>query len=470
MKISGLRAFLVLTAAALCSCGAAGDTERDAAPPGKPNIVFILVDDLGWKDLGCTGSTLYETPHIDALASEGMRFTRAYAAAPVCSPTRASIMTGRYPARVKVTEVLRPRGDYGLSPEEWTLAEMLKGEGYATGAIGKWHLGGTPRFWPEKQGFDVNIAGTGYGMPRSFFWPRWKGNPPIEGNAPGENLTERLSDEAVRFIEAHGGRPFFLYLAFYAVHIPIEGKADKTARYREKLKKRPPRKGEHFNPTYAAMIETVDDGVGRVRETLKRLKIDGKTIVIFFSDNGGLHIRDGGREIYGPATSNLPLRAGKGTLYEGGIREPCIVKWPGVTPPGSVCDTPIISVDFFPTIATLVGLDASKLPTKGPLDGLDLSGLLKDPDAGLEREALYWYYPHYDLRGARPGGVIRAGDWKLIERYDNGQIELFNLEEDPGEKTDLAGKMPDQAARLKRMLAAWRREMNVTAPSGMRRR
>jgi arylsulfatase A len=450
-------------------CFSAGE----ASAHRRPNIVFILIDDLGWADIGCFGSSLYETANVDRLAAEGMRFTDAYAACPVCSPTRASIMTGKYPARLHLTNYIAGRRTRKGSPilpadfmlymrnEEVTIAEVLKSLGYATCHVGKWHMGGDKPYLPESQGFDVNIGGTGSGMPRSFFWPRWKGNPPIQGNFDGEYLPDRLSHEACAFIEANKDEPFFLYLSHYAVHIPIEGKEGKIAKYNEKLDASPPAEGKQDNPYYAAMVESIDDSVGRVLETLRRLKIDDRTIVFFFSDNGGLCTPEGRHT---PATINSPLRAGKGYLYEGGIREPGIVKWPGVVKPGAVCNEPIISVDFYPTICEMAGLEPNKVKTHGPTDGLSIVPLLKNPRASLGRKALYWHYPHFSNQGGSPGAAIRVSDFKLIERYEFGKLELYNLKEDIGETTNLAKEMPDKVKELLRMLRDWRRQVNANMP------
>lgn len=449
----------------LASGGGAGN--------GKPNVVFILIDDMGYADVGCFGSTLYETPNVDRLCAEGMKFTNGYAACPVCSPTRASVMTGKYPARLQLTNFIAGRRKGKNSPilpadfklfmpqEEVTIAERLRSAGYATCHAGKWHLGGAEQYLPQNQGFDVNIGGSGSGMPRSFFWPRWKNNPPLVGNFDGEYLPDRISKDACRFIEQHKDGPFFLYLSHYAVHIPIEGKEEKIARYKRKLEADPPKKGRQDNPYYAAMVESVDESVGRVLETLRRLKLADNTIVFFFSDNGGLCTPEGKHT---PATTNAPLRAGKGYLYEGGIREPWIVKWPGVVKPGTVCSEPVVSVDFLPTICEMVGIPARAPETKGDLDGVSTVPLLKKPKATLGREAIYWHYPHFSNQGGRPGGAVRAGDWKLIERYEHGNLELYNLKDDIGETTNLAEKMPGKARQLQRMLARWRNEVNATMP------
>ena len=447
-------------------------TARAAAR--RPNVVFVLIDDLGWRDVGCFGSTFYETPHIDRLAATGMKFTNAYAACPVCSPTRASIMCGKYPARIRLTDFLKGRRKLKGSPilpadyadqmelDEVTIAEVLKSRGYRTCFLGKWHLGG-PKYYPQFQGFDINIGGTHHGMPRAYFWPRWKNNPPIIGKFPGENLTDRLSQEACQFIKENASKeqPFFLYLSHYAVHIPIQGKEKKIAHYKAKLSASPPRKGRQNNPYYAAMVETVDDSVGRVLNTLRRLKIDDKTIVIFFSDNGGLATREGRHT---PATINAPLRAGKGYLYEGGIREPLIVRWPGVVTPGSVSDEPVVSVDFLPTICEMVGIDFRGVKTNGPVDGISMTPVLKHPAVHLPSRALYWHYPHFSNQGGRPGAAVRLGDWKLIERYEFGNLELYNLKTDPGERNNLAKRFRERAGRMRAMLVNWRQSVHANMP------
>lgn len=440
----------------------------------RPNVVFILIDDLGWADVGCFGSTFYETPNIDRLADHGMRFTQAYAACPVCSPTRASIMTGKSPARLKLTNFLKGQRNRSGSPiltaqyadelplEEVTLAESLKSQGYRTCFIGKWHLGGEA-YYPEHQGFDINIGGTHAGSPKSYFWPRWTGRPPIEGRSEGDYLPDRLAAEACAFLEAQAKRdePFLLYLSHYTVHIPIEGKPDKIARYRAKLEANPSQQGGQNNPHYAAMVESMDESVGRVLDTLDRHGLTEKTLVVFFSDNGGLSTPEGKHT---PATSNAPLRAGKGYLYEGGIREPLIVSWPGRIPAGTVCETPVISNDFFPTLRELCGVPAEAVPPRGAIDGISLVPLLENPSATLTRSEFFWHYPHFSNQGGRPGGAIRAGDWKLIERYEFGELELYNLADDPGETMNLTESFPDRARELQERLAAWRAEVHASMP------
>jgi len=448
----------------------AGDRSRR-----KPNFVFFLIDDMGWRDLGCYGSTFYETPNIDKLAADGMRFTNAYAACPVCSPTRASIMTGKYPARLNLTDYLVGRRRGKLIPpeyihqmplEEITIAEALKKAGYTTGFVGKWHLGDKP-YWPERQGFDVNIGGTRSGMPRSYFWPQWRGNPPIEGR-DGEYLTDRLTDEALNFLDANKDNPFFLYLSHYAVHIPLQSKKNLAAKYKAKAKKRPPSGGPRFvpegerqarqvqdHPVYAGMVESVDESIGRVMNKLEQLSVADNTVVIFMSDNGGLSTSEGS------PTSNVPLRAGKGWLYEGGIREPMMIKWPGVVKTASVCAEPVTSTDFYPTMLEMAGLP---LRPKQHCDGISLVPLLRQRGKP-GRKAIYWHYPHYGNQGGSPGGAVRAGDYKLIEFYEDNRVELYNLKEDIGEKNKLADKMPDKAAELHRMLKDWRKKVDAQMPT-----
>jgi arylsulfatase A len=430
----------------------------------KSNIVFILVDDLGWADVGCFGSKYYETPHIDRLASEGMRFTDAYAACAVCSPTRASIMTGKYPARLHLTDYIPGEGDSPrnlLKVPEWqkylpldevTIAAALKSAGYVSASIGKWHLGGPP-YYPQHHGFDVNVAGGDIGHPATYFWP-YQGKsssvPGLQGSGePGEYLTDRLTDEAEKFIERNKEGPFFLYFAHYAVHQPLMAKADIIAKYKQK----PPHGGQK-KPVYAAMIESVDQSVGRILAKLDALGIAERTAVIFMSDNGGLTI-DG-------TTSNAPLRAGKGFPYEGGVREPLIIKWPGTTKPGTTCGVPVCSIDFLPTILEMAGVQGDPRRQAG-IDGLSLVPLLKQ-SCTLARDALYWHYPHY-WQVVRPFGAVRTGDWKLIEFYEDMRVELYNLKDDIGEAEDLAGRMPEKVAELRNRLHAWRESVGAQMPT-----
>jgi arylsulfatase A len=432
-----------------------------AAELKRPNIVFFLIDDLGWADVGCFGSKYYQTPNIDRLAKQGMRFTQAYAACAVCSPTRASIMTGKYPARLHLTNWIPGEGDAPtnalripdwrmfLPLEEVTIAEALKPLGYASASIGKWHLGG-PKFFPEHQGFDLNVGGADLGSPPSYFWPYKVNNRAVPGLSTngheGDYLTDRLTDAAERFIEQNKQRPFFLYFPHYAVHRPLEAKKEVTARY----KSRAPDGGQN-NPVYAAMVESVDDSVGRVMRKLADLGLEKNTVVVFMSDNGGL---------WPQATSNAPLRAGKGYPYEGGIREPLIFKWPGVTKPGSVCATPVCSIDFFPTLVEIAG---GTVP--GPIDGLSIVPLLKQSGT-LASRPLYWHYPHYWSNSrVRPYGVVRSENWKLVEWYEGMQAELYNLKDDPAEADDLAKAKPERVAELRAMLQAWRESVGAQMPT-----
>lgn len=427
-----------------------------------PNFVFILVDDLGWADIGCFGSTFYETKQIDQLAAEGVRLTDAYAACPVCSPTRASILSGKYPARLQLTNFLvgqRTRRGSPILPapykhqmelSEVTLAEALKSGGYATAHVGKWHLGEEPYF-PQHQGFDLNIAGTRAGMPKSFFYPAWQANVPLEGK-PGDYLPDRLTDEALKFITDKREQPFFLYLAYYSVHIPIQGKPDLVARYRDK-----PAGKTQANADYAAMVHAVDDNVGRVTAHLKELGLAENTVVVFFSDNGGLSTPEGPKT---PATNNAPLRAGKGHLHEGGIREPCIVRWPGHIKPGGRNSTPITSVDFYPTFLEMAGIEP---PAEQTLDGVSLARMLTE-SAELPDRSLYWHYPHFSNQGGMPGGAVRQGTYKLIEFYEHGNLELYDLASDIGEQRNLAKQLPEVTQRLHRQLVSWRKEVNANMP------
>jgi arylsulfatase A-like enzyme len=438
----------------------AGDEPKRASASRPPNIVHILIDDMGWTDLTCTGSDLFETPNIDRLAAQGLRFDNAYSACTVCSPTRAATMTGRYPARLHVTDWIhgskRPRAR--LKIPEWTeylpdaevtLAEALQPAGYVSAIVGKWHLGDGPEHDPRRQGFDINIAGFGAGSTPSHFSP-YK-IPTLEDGPKDEYLTDRLTAEACRFITANRDRPFFLYLPHYTVHTPIQAKPELIEKYRKKIQPGM----RHKNPAYAAMIESLDEGVGRLLTTLDAEGIADRTIVVFTSDNGGLMEP-------GASTVNVPLRVGKGSAYEGGVRVPLIVRWPGVTPAGSVCHEPVMSIDFFPTY-----LAAAGLPPRDDIDidGRSLVGLLHDPAARLDREQLYWHYPHYHPGGATPYGAIRARDWKLIEFYEDDHVELYNLADDLGETRDLARSLRDKAAALRRQLHDWRQSVGAQMPT-----
>ncbi len=447
-------------------------------PRKRPNFVFFLVDDLGWKDLGCYGSTFYHTPNLDRLAASGMRFTDAYAACPVCSPTRASIMTGKYPARLGITDWIpgqRPRNRKLLAPPihnqlalgEVTIAEALKAAGYRTFFAGKWHLGGEG-FFPEQQGFDINKGGHHRGSPPAGYYSPYK-NPKLKDGPAGEYLTDRLTDESIRFLQAHGKEPFLLYLSFYTVHTPIQACKRHLETFKKKAEALPPMEGpaqikerdgwtklRQDNPAYASMIHAMDENVGRVLDKLDQLGLTETTVVVFMSDNGGLSTL----RRHGYPTSNLPLRAGKGWCYEGGIREPMIVRAPGVTRPGGMCGVPVTSTDFYPTMLELAGLAARP---KQHVDGLSLVPLLAGGKT-LPRDAIYWHYPHYHGSAWTPGAAVRAGDWKLIEFYDEGTVELYNLGKDIGERRDLARKMPDKKNELLALLHAWQKRVGAKMP------
>jgi len=465
-------------AAMLALPSRAGARRRGAAAKKRPNFVFFLIDDLGWTDVGCFGSSFYETPSINRLASQGMKFTDAYAACPVCSPTRASIMTGKYPARLGITQWIGGPNQpteykHYMLLEEVTIAEALKEAGYATAFVGKWHLG-SKDYYPQHQGFDINIGGDSSGAPPTYFYPYKKGKRALEemppGGEQGEYLTDRLTDESLKFLDANKDKPFLLYLSHYAVHTPIQSKQKLTDKYKAKAERVSGTDGPRFvpvygryktrmfqdNPAFAGMVQSVDESVGRVMKKLEGLGVADNTVVIFMSDNGGLSTV--ARE--GP-TSNLPLRAGKGWLYEGGIREPMIIKWPGVVKAGSKCGEPVTSTDFYPTMLEIASLP---LRPKQHVDGASLVPLLKGAGP-LNREAIYWHYPHYHGSGNRPSGAVRAGDYKLVEWYENGVVELYNLRDDISEKNDLAKKMPDKAEQLRSMLHRWTKRTKAKMPA-----
>lgn len=428
------------------------------------NVILILADDLGWADLGCYGSTYHRTPALDQLAASGIRFTEGYASCPVCSPTRAALMTGKVPARLGITDWLPGRGDrpdqqlarpllvQQLPLEETTLAELFRRAGYATAHIGKWHLGGKG-FDPTAQGFDQNIAGDHTGTPRSYFAPYrnkqgWM--PGLEKASEGEYLTDRLTREAERFLDENKDRPFFLYLAHYAVHTPMRAKAELLKKYPGKLAL-----GKQSNPIYAAMLESLDDSVRDVMARLRKLKLDERTLVVFTSDNGGLATREG---LNTPATINSPLREGKGWLYEGGLRVPWIIRWLGVVQPGRVSSVPIITHDLLPTLVEACGLSHT-----GTVDGISLVSHLQGKDVP-KRDTFYWHYPHYANQGGRPGGVVREGNWKLIEFYEDNRRELFDLRVDVRESRNRAADEPALVKRLAEKLEAWRKQVGAKMP------
>ena len=440
------------------------------------NFVFFLVDDLGWADVGCFGSQFYETPNIDALSASGMKFTNGYAACPVCSPTRASIMTGRHPVRVNITDwipgkvtppnskLLHVEDRDNLALEETTIAEALKANGYETFFAGKWHLG-SEGHWPEDQGFDHNIGGHHKGSPPGGYYAPWK-NPALKANFDGEYLTERLTQESQSFLrERDKDKPFLLYLSYYNVHTPIQPYKKRIAHYKEKAKQftdETPTIAEHHgtsrgrqdNPALASMVAAVDDSVGAILGELDELSLTNDTVVIFFSDNGGLCTT----KRIGP-TCNLPLRSGKGWLYEGGVREPTIIRAPGVTKAGSVSDVPVVSMDFYPTMLELAGLPASKVT----LDGQSVVPLLAQT-GDLKQRELYWHYPHYHGSTWTPGASVRDGHWKLIEFYDYEKVELYNLKSDLGEQHDLSKENPTKTKELLGKLHAWQGRMGAKMP------
>lgn len=431
----------------------------------KPNIVFILADDMGWKDPGFMGNTYHETPNLDKLSKKGTMFTNAYANAPNCAPTRASLMTGQYTPRHGIFTVasaergksenrklIPPVNKHVLAPRFITFPELLKKEGYAMASIGKWHLGGSPKTNPLARGFDLNIGGDQRGSPRSYFSP-YK-NDHLEDGPEGEYLTDRLTDEALTFIEDNKEKPFFLYLTHFAVHTPIQGKKELIEKYTNK----PPPEGK-YNPEYAAMVESLDQGVGRVMDKLEALGLEENTIVIFFSDNGP----------YFRASDALPLRGSKGMLYEGGIREPLVIYWKGHTQPGLSIDEPVIGTDFFPTFLDLAGINKKENYT---LDGESLLPLLEFGKK-LKREALFWHFPAYlePYGGMKqkwrqvPASAMRMGDWKLIENFETGGLELYNLKSDISESVNLMDSEARRAKRMHRALEKWREELKAPVPT-----
>lgn len=437
-----------------------------AAASDKPlNVVLILVDDLGWTDFGCFGSKFYQTPNLDRLAKEGMKFTSAYAACTVCSPTRAAMMTGRYPARLHITDWIAghnrpyaklkiPDWTMHLPLEEVTIAEMMKTKGYATASIGKWHLGPEP-FYPDKQGFDINLGGTDRGQPPSYFSPYKIATLP--DGPPGEFLTDRESAEACKFIEANKDKPFFIYLPHHAVHTPIQAKPDVIKKYQGAV----PAGSRQDNPVYAALVESVDDSVGTIMKKLAELKLDERTVILLTGDNGGLSGTVNAQGWRKGPTDNSPLRLGKGSAYEGGVRVPMIVKWPGVTKPGSVSDTPVITVDFYPTILDITGI---QLPKGIALDGESFVPLLHGKDK-LKRDAIYWHYPHYHPGSATPYSAVRKGDYKLIQFFEDDHVELYNLKKDISEQNDLAGTEAKKVAELRKQLDDWRTSVGAQIPT-----
>lgn len=477
-----IRTFLSMALLPLLAVATSTLASGDEKSP--PNVVFFLVDDLGYMDIGANNpDTFYETPNIDQLSKSGMRFTDGYAANPVCSPTRYSILTGKYPTRVDATNFFtgtRP-GKFRPAPlnnrmplEETTLAESLKSSGYATFFAGKWHLGPSEEYWPEHQGFDVNQGGHNAGGPYSgkrYFSPFE--NPRLEDNTVGEHLPDRLAKEASKFIEQNKDEPFLTYLSFYSVHTPLMAPPELVKKYKakaerlgltnkeafgeeEKLWGKPEWEGRpvrHLqnHATYAAMVEAMDQAVGRVLKQIDDLGLTEETIVILTSDNGGLSTSEGW------PTSNLPLRGGKGWVYEGGIREAFMIRAPGITKPGTTSGEPVCSIDFYPTILDLCGQSP---PAEKIVDGVSLKPLLRG-EPTLDRESLYWHYPHYSNQGGFPGGAIREGDWKLVERYEDGRVHLYNLKEDIGELNDIAEQNAERVAAMRDRLHRWYKEVDA---------
>jgi arylsulfatase A-like enzyme len=437
--------------------------------PAKPNVVFILADDLGYSDLACYGSKFYETPHLDRLAAQGMRFTSGYACGPNCQPTRAALMSGQYGPRTGVYTVggidrfdwrgrpLRPVENVTHLPlEKATIAQSLRAAGYATGMFGKWHLGDQGKHHPSQRGFDEAIISMG----KHFDFVT---NPKTDVPG-GAYLADFLTDKAVDFIHRHKNEPFFLYLPHFGVHAPHQAKKELIAKFKDKLAA-----GGHHDPTYAAMIASVDESIGRVIAALDELKLSENTLVIFSSDNGGVggYVREGLKKA-GDVTDNAPLRGGKGMLYEGGIRVPYVFRRPGTVAPGAVCDDPISSVDLFPTLLELAG---AKPPERQPLDGISYADLLANGGkGGRKRDAVYWHFPGYLGAGTgswrtTPVGVIRSGNWKLLEFFEDGRLELYHLKDDIGEKSNLAATLPEKAKDLHARLGAWRKEVGAPMPA-----
>lgn len=455
------KASLLLVAMAFLAFSANASSKKET----KPNVLFILADDYGYHDLSCMGSKYYETPNIDKIAFEGMIFTNGYAACQVCSPSRASIMSGKFPARHGITDwigapvgedwrkigrhnqLLPPDYVRNLPHEYVTLPEAMKEAGYKTFFAGKWHIG-EKGSWPEDHGFDINKGGWDVGSPHGGYFAPFE-NPTLENHEDGENLSMRLAKETVNFLKENNpqktGQPVFAFLSFYAVHGPIQTTEEKWAKYRDKAEKlgiaETGFKMGHFlpirqvqdNPVYAGLVELMDDAVGHVLTSLEELGLDKNTIVIFTSDNGGVAAGDAF------ATSNLPLRAGKGYQYEGGIREPYFIKAPGLTKGGEKCDAPVSGTDFYPTILDLAGIP---LKPAEHTDGVSLLPLLKGKK--IAERPLIWHYPHYGNQGGEPSSVIREGEWKLIHYYEDGREELYNLKKDMSETTDIAAANPER--------------------------
>jgi arylsulfatase A-like enzyme len=447
----------------------------------RPNIVFILADDLGWRDLSNEGSTYYESPHIDRIAREGVKFTRGYATCQVCSPSRASILTGKYPTKHGVTSWigdpsgvawrrggrqdshLPPTYDRALRASEITLAEVLREAGYKTFFAGKWHLGGKGS-WPTDHGFEINKGGWDVGSPRGGFFSPWQ-NPNLKSGPHGESLPIRLGRETAAFIEANKDKPFLAYLSFYSVHGPIQTTPALWKKYRDKavaaglakkrflFDRRLAVRQVQDCPIYAGMVEAMDDAVGLVLKALDDLGLAGKTIVCFTSDNGGVSSGDAF------STSNTPLRGGKGRQWEGGIREPYYIKVPGLTKAGTLNGTPVSGIDWYPTLLELAGVPA---PAKQDFDGVSLVPVLKG--GAVPARPLFWHYPHYGNQGGEPSSIVIERDWKLIYYHEDGHDELYNIADDIGEQKDLAAAQPDRAKAMRGRLDAWLKDTGAKFP------
>jgi arylsulfatase A-like enzyme len=466
---------LLMAATALC-CGL-----THVAAVDRPNIVFILADDLGWRDLGNEGSSYYESPHIDRIAAEGMKFTRGYAACQVCSPSRASILTGKYPTKHGITtwigdrsgvnwrtakrqdRLLPPAYDHNLRDGELTLAEVLRGAGYATFFAGKWHLG-SKGSWPQDHGFDVNTGGWDVGSPRGGYFSPWV-NPNLPSGPAGESLPIVLGRETAKFIGAHRDQPFFAMLSFYSVHSPIQTTPDLWEKYRNKAAddglaserflwdRRLSVRQVQDCPIYAGMIESMDDAVGLVLDKLNELGLAEDTIVCFTSDNGGVSSGDA------YSTSNLPLRGGKGRQWEGGIREPFYIKVPGVTKPGTTSNAPVNGIDWYPTLLALAGVG---VPEEQDIDGVNLLPLLQGQT--IQDRPLFWHYPHYGNQGGEPSSIVMRQNWKLIFYHEDGRNELYDLTSDPGEQHDLASTQVDRTKKMRAELDDWLSETDARFP------
>jgi len=438
--------------------------------PSKPNVIFILVDDLGWTDLSSYGSTFYQTPNIDSLAYNGAQLKNAYAACHVCSPTRASILTGKYPATLHLTDYIpgKTNPDSKYSPPVWkkcldtneiTIANIFKANNYKTAHVGKWHLGKDPIYWPEHQGFDLNIGGWSAGQPlknkkkgyNGYFSPF--GNPRIQHRKNGEYLTTRLTDEAITFIRQNQDTPFFLNLWYYSVHTPLQAEQDKFQKY-EKIKDD---SNNHNNPVYAAMLEQLDVQIGKLMKTLRDLNLEENTLIVFTSDNGGLVGNH--KRFKENITSNYPLRSGKGDMYEGGVRVPGIIYFPKKIKSKKIA-TPIISIDYLPTLIDFLDL---KITAASTFEGRSFSALLQG-DADLKSRPLYWHYPHYHTEGAVPYSAILYNDFKLIHNLENDSLELYNLKKDIGEQENLAHSNTAMTKKLFNMLNDWKQGVKAQNP------